>query len=291
MYNRAWQVFTKYLQLYDKELCDIKEVTIMEFIAFLSLGPLAQSTIALYVSGVRHHLRLRSLPTYEDNFMLKLVLKGIANTHASINVRLPIMLDLLHHMIAALNLVVENYYDTCLYTAVLTAGFFGLLRPGEMAKSEHALLVQNVYFAQDKVVCFLPTSKTNKGPIPQTVHLHKQPNLMCPVSAMINYSKIRALKAGQYFIKEDGASIANSDLASILHHLAQFLGLPHHHFKPHSLHIGGSTHLHLSRVPVHKIKEIGCWSSDVFKHYIHSGSTCSHQEDLVYWGQTYGESL
>ena len=140
---------------------------IMEFIAFLSLAQLAQSTIGSYVSGVRHHLRLNNLPTFENNFMLKLVLKGITNMHASVDLRLPIMLDVLHHMIAALNLVVANYYDTCLYMAVLSAGFFGLLRPGEMVKSEHALLIQNVYFTQDKVVYFLPTSNPTRGQSPK----------------------------------------------------------------------------------------------------------------------------
>ena len=60
----------------------------MEFIVFLSLAQLAQSTIASYVLGVLHHLRMINLPTFEDNFMLKLVLKGIANTHATIDLRL-----------------------------------------------------------------------------------------------------------------------------------------------------------------------------------------------------------
>ena len=151
-----------------------------------------------------------------------------------------------------------------------------------MVKLEHALLIQNVYFNQDKVVCFLPTSKTHKGPIPQMVQLYRQHNLTCPVLAMTNYSKIRAPKPGQYFIKIDGTPVTSSDLVLLLCRLAQFLGLPHQHFKPHSLRTGGSTHLHLSGVPVHKIKEIGRWSSDAFKCYIRHGSSCSHQEDMVY---------
>ena len=207
--------------------------------------------------------------------MLKLVLKGIANSHATVDLRLPITLDVLHRMIAALSMVSTNHYDVCLYTALLSAGFFGLLRPGEMVKSEHALLVQNVYFNSHKVVCFLPTSKTHSGPAPQMVQLYRQNNLTCPVSALTNYSKIRAPKPGQYFIKVDGAPVTSSDLALLLCRLAQFLGLPHQHFKPHSLRIGGSTHLHLSGVPVHKIKEMGRWSSDAFKSYIRHDSLYS----------------
>ena len=80
--DKAWDIFIKHLQLYDKELQDIHELDIIEFIAFLSLGQLAQSTIATYILRVWHHLRLRGMPTYKDNFMLKLVLKGISNMHA-----------------------------------------------------------------------------------------------------------------------------------------------------------------------------------------------------------------
>ena len=200
--------------------------------------------------------------------MLKLVLKGVSNSHVQVDVRLPIFLDILQRMIVALSLVAANPYDVALYTVVLSAGFFGLLCPGEMVHLEYALLASNTYISSTKVVCLLPTSKAYKGPVPQSVHLYKQPNLACPVTAFANYSKIRSSQGGQYFIKEDGTPITNLDLTNILCQLLQFLNLPHHHFKPHSLRIEGSTHLYLSGVPVHKIKEIGQWSSDAFKKYI-----------------------
>ena len=238
MYDRAWDNFNKHLELYEKDLQDIKELDIIEFIAFLSLGQLAQMTIATYISRVHHHLRLRNLPTFEDNFMLKLVLKGVSNLHVQVDVRLPISLDILQCMIVALSLVAANPYDAALYTAVLSAGFFGLLHPGEMVHSEHALLASNVYISCSKVVCLLPTSKAHKGPVPQSIHLYKQPNLACPVTAFTNYSKIRSSQGGQYFIKVDGTPITNLDLTNILRQLLQFLNLPHHHFKPHSLRMG-----------------------------------------------------
>ena len=177
--------------MYQKELQDIKEVDIIEFITFLSLGQLAQTTIATYASGLQHHLRLRNLPTFEDNFMLKLVLKGVSNSQEQIDVRLPISLDILQNMIVALGMVAANPYDVVLYMAVLSAGFFRLLCPGEMVCSEHALLASNVYISSTKVVCLLPTSKAYKGPVMQSVHLYKQPNIACPVTEFANYAKAR----------------------------------------------------------------------------------------------------
>ena len=131
VYDRAWEIFTKHLQLYDKELQDICELDIIEFITFLSLGQLAQTTIVMYISGVQHHLRLRGMPMYEDNFMLKLVLKGVSNSHVQIDVMLPISLDILQHMIVALSLVAANLYDVALYTAVLSAGFLAYYTQGK----------------------------------------------------------------------------------------------------------------------------------------------------------------
>ena len=109
--------------------------------------------------------------------MLKLVLKGVSNLLEQIDVRLPICLDILQNMIVALNMVAANPYDIVLCMAVLLAGFFGLLRPGEMVCSEHALLASNVYISSTKVVYLLPTPKAYKIPVPQSVHLYKQPNI------------------------------------------------------------------------------------------------------------------
>ena len=167
----------------------------IEFIIFLSLAP---STISLYVSGVRHHLRLRNLPMFKDNFLLKLVLKGVSNSHKQVEVRLPISLDILQNLITALDMVAASPYDVSLYLAVSSAGFFGLLHPDEMVFSEHALVATNVYISGTKVVCLLPTSKAHRGPVPQLVHLYKQPNIACPVTAFIKYAKVWPPKGGNF---------------------------------------------------------------------------------------------
>ena len=146
--------------------------------------------------------------------MLKLVLKGVSNSQEQVDVRLPISLDILQCMIMALGMVAANPYNVALYRAVLSAGFFGLLCPGEMVYSEHALTASNIYISSSKVVCLLPTSKTYKGPVPQLVHLYKQPNIACPVTAFIKYTKARSSKGGQFFVKVDGAPITNLYLDS-----------------------------------------------------------------------------
>ena len=165
VYNRVWVVFKKHLDFYHKDLEDIAEMDMIEFIVFLSLGQLAPSTIA-YVFSVHHHLRIRNLPTFGDNFLLKLVLKGVSNSNQQSDVCLPISLDILQKMMLALPMVVSSLYEISLCAAVLSGGFFGLLHSGEMVMSEHALVATNVYISRTKVVCLLTTSKAHKGPFP-----------------------------------------------------------------------------------------------------------------------------
>ena len=138
MYDRAWVVFNKHLDLYHKGLEDTAEMDMIEFIAFLSLGQLAPSTISSYISGVCHHLRIRNLLTFEDSFLLKLVLKGVSNSNQQTDIHLPISLDILQKMVCALPMVVSSPYDISLYATVLSGGFFGLLCPDEMVMSELA---------------------------------------------------------------------------------------------------------------------------------------------------------
>ena len=65
-----------------------------------------------------------------------------------------------------------------------------------MVLSEHALVATNKYISSTKMVCLPPTSKAHQGPVPQSVYLYKQPNVACPVTVFIPYTKVRPPKGG-----------------------------------------------------------------------------------------------
>ena len=174
------------------------------------------------------------------------MLKGVSNSHEQVDIRLPISLDILQNLITALDMVAASPYDVSLYLAVLSAGFFGLLHPGEMVFSEHALVATNVYISSTKVVCLLPTSKVHRGLVPQSVHFYKQPNIACPVTAFIKYAKVQPPKGGAIFHKLTTPTFQTA--------------FPEDRGQLISSFIGCSSS---------QIKEIGRWSSDAFKKYIH----------------------
>ena len=68
---------------------------------------------------------------------------------------------------------------------------------------------------------------------------------------------IRPQVGGPLFVKLDGSPVFSKDVANILTQLALFLNLPHNLIKPHSLRIGGLTHLHLQGLPHEVIQKKG----------------------------------
>ena len=54
------RVFSDYFQ----------EMDMVDFVAFLSLGGLVPATIVTYMSGVKHHLRIRGAHDFNDSFLL-----------------------------------------------------------------------------------------------------------------------------------------------------------------------------------------------------------------------------
>ena len=57
------------------------------------------------------------------------------------------------------------------------AGFFGLMRPGELSESQHVLLVQGVQLQVFRVVLSLNSSEANKTPAPEVFTLFAQQNI------------------------------------------------------------------------------------------------------------------
>ena len=139
----------------------------LEFVSFLSLSNFAASTIQLYLSGVKHHLKLRSIHYYEASFPLHMVMKGVSATGNKSDIKLPISLKLLHEMWGAIPFIVDSKFDTIMYRSLLSFTFHGLFRPGEVTYSPHVIKVENVYFVEDQLQVHLKSSKSHRGWAPR----------------------------------------------------------------------------------------------------------------------------
>ena len=155
-------------------------------------------------------------------------------------------MDILVKMLHVLPVVHVNLHEVCMYRAVLVAGFYGLIQPGELTESQHILLVQGVQIQPHRVVITLNSSKANKSPNPEAITLLAQEHSSCPIQLIWDYAKIRPRIVGPFFLRADNSPLQYRDLTTIILKLAQFLKLPQQYFKPHRLRIRGATQLHLS---------------------------------------------
>ena len=105
MYDRAWELFQDFLNIYKKALHALAESDLIEFISLLSLIPLAPRMIKTYISGVRHHLKIHLLPDFAKSFMIALLLKGLTLPEDDQDICLLISLSMLHGMHEVLLLI------------------------------------------------------------------------------------------------------------------------------------------------------------------------------------------
>ena len=168
-YARGWCMFERFVEQYHVNMNSIKEHNLLEFISFLSLSGFAASTVQLYLTGVRHHLKLQGRNSFKDSFVIKMVVKGVSSRYSVPDIRLPINITLLHDMWNILPIVLRNPYMVKLYRSMFTLAYHGLLRPGEVTYTPHAIKVQHVYFVYENVHLYLHSSKTKTGPFPQKV--------------------------------------------------------------------------------------------------------------------------
>ena len=130
------------------------------------------------------------------------------------------------------------------------------------------MLAENVHIGTNKAIIILATSKANQMHAAQHITLTSQCTA-CPIKALSAHALIHPKRPGQFFIRLSGNPVLMQDIAHILNKLSSFLKLPQQLIKPHSLHIGGSSHLYLTGHSLKSIQEKGKWSSQAFEHYIH----------------------
>ena len=206
-YARGWCMFERFAEQYHVNMNSIKEHNLLEFISFLSLSGFAASTVQLYLTAVRHHLKLQGRNSFKDSFVIKMVVKGVSSRYSVPDIRLPINIGLLHDMWNILPIVVRNPYMVKLYRSMFTLAYHGLLRPGEVTYTPHAIKVEHVYFVYENVHLYLHSSKAKTGPFPQRVVVAPQPGI-CPVTDLHTYLQVRPCIPGALFRKGEWATCA-----------------------------------------------------------------------------------
>ena len=270
-YSRAWQLFLQFTHGYGIPTHDLLEHQFMEFISYLSLSGLAPVTIHLYVSRVRANLHWWGLNTFQNSFVIKMMLKGVSAKYREPDIHLPVTREILGQMCSVLAYVVGDPYLTVMYTSMLTLAFNGLLCPGEFTYSPHVIRVEHVWFHNGEVVLYFPSSKAHQFPFYQQVKIRACPQL-CPVAALLWYLHVRPVQPGTLFVTQNNIPIQYPTVLKLFKQLAQFLDLPADRYTPHSLWIGATTELYIKGFSNSIIKQRGRWALAAFQRYIRPAS-------------------
>ena len=263
----------------------------MYFAAYLIDKKLKSNTVKLYLSALRTVLAEEDIKLNEDLFLINSLTKACKIRNDQLTVRFPIQKDLLHLIIKE----VRKYFTTRnqpyleqLISAMMVAGYYGLLRAGELAQGPHTLLARNVHIGvnKKKLLFVLTTSKTHgKGDAPQLIKIasnsdkknirKKLPDRgkICPFKTLQDYIKIRpAAKSTeeQFFVFADNAPVKQNQLRDYLHIMLNNLQLPNNVYFLHSLRSGRACDLYKMGLSVETIKKVGRWRSNAVFTYLKS---------------------
>ena len=167
-------------------------------------------------------------------------------------------------------------YLAKLYHAIVSTGYCGLLRVGELTTGTHPIRAANVFTARTKLKyqLILHSSKTHScSDLPQKVTLISNPQIKrhCPFKMLHNFIQARPKRADNeepLFIFRDRAPVKPYHLRLILKKAIKAIGLDESLYVIDSLRIGRCTDLMYLNVPMEKIKFFGRWRSNAVYKYV-----------------------
>ncbi|XP_074645879.1 uncharacterized protein LOC141902138 [Tubulanus polymorphus] len=225
-------------------------ILISQFIAHLFLSGYSSPSIFSYISAISFYHKSARLP--------EKLLKGVANSiPSSPDARLPITIDILTRLVAAIPVVMGEGFDGILLKSRFVLCFHAFLRVGEISvkSSGHATKVLHkhqvtLFHGPNSTpmlrVCSTDYKHSDLIPKPLLLPKHSNPSV-CLVTIISHYLHVSKHTSGPFFQFRDGAAVS---------------------YTSHRFRIGAATNAATNGVPEPVIRELGRCNSDAFKRYI-----------------------
>ena len=199
------------------------EASLCYFVACLGQQGLAHSTIHTYLSGIRQFQIVHGYNDFNYEHMPQLcqILKGVKVSQGqkgrTTRPRLPItpcILRLLKRVWFPYE--TEPSYDNLMLWAASTTAFFGFCHSGEITTPSENSYDPSIHLsygdiASDNPKCTsmlsinLKHSKTDQERKGMKIIIGKTGDDLCPISAMLNFLKVRGTHPGPLFCRKSGA--------------------------------------------------------------------------------------
>jgi len=263
----------------------ISELLLCYYVAYLAAKGLAGQTLKAYLAAVRNAQISLGLPDPREQSSLPLLRRvqaGIARVRLQSGeqqamVRLPITAEVLARLYATL--WSSGVREKVLWWAVACSAFFGFFRLGELLPESEGSWNAATDLAWGDVAVdsltepkmvriHLKKSKADQGGIGADVVVGVSGTSICPVSALVQYLRVRGSSPGPFFITERGVPLVKSAFVRNLRSLLSSVGLTAAHYAGHSFRIGAATSAALAGLEDSTIQTLGRWHSAAFLRYI-----------------------
>jgi hypothetical protein len=177
------------------ELVDFTVEKIVLFTAYLFEEGKSPNTISTYLAALSYYLKFKGKPDITNNFIINKLVNGDKRLAAGPDIRRPITVTVLGHLLQALAHVTKAYYQRIMFEAMFLLACFAFLRIGEI--TSRSKTYQNLLLFQDVTLHIYISGQTTVN-LKMSHFKHstsKQPVLLAIKSqAKANYCPVRKLR-------------------------------------------------------------------------------------------------
>jgi len=271
------------------------QITICLWIIHLFQSNYAYNTVRSYVFSLASEIKFRGGTSFfggPNAWFIHSTLKHFLKTKtaATLVFRRPITLDMLPHIIKAVNMV---DYTTRVMVTMVIVGVFGCFRIGEICgrtegKVQSFIKNRDISMSEKGAKITLwgtKTDKDNKGVNKFIANLHGDPINPFNLIKSLQIARRVALKADDpFFAASDGKAISRDVLVKFIQKTMKsiFPDIPTKEWNGISLRKGGATSAMRAGINGETIQKLGNWKSSVYKTYIdHSDSDIWDAQNIM----------
>ena len=279
LYKRSWTLMIQCTRELNPShsgpvLLPVSVPLLSVFISYLHTLGYSSSSIISHSSSIGYIHRILGYQNPMSHNIIQKLLAGVTRVSPPSPPRLPITIGILAQLISSVDQVVAHYYHKSLLKAMLTIGFFGLMRIGEITMTKEGIIplsLSQLTFQPSLVSINITHFKHNKKLNPVEIPIPQQSiSQICPVKHLTEYLQLRGFNPGPLFAFPTLKPIPRQFFSKNLSRLISFAGFQGDRYKSHSLRIGGATYYASLGYSDAQIRLLGRWDSNAFIKYIRS---------------------
>ena len=272
-----WRSFNNFIIRLDRKP-KLWEDRLVLFVGHLINCNKKSTTVNCYISAIKAVLAKDGVILNENRYLLNALTRACRLSDNTVRTRLPIQKGLLHLILKQVaRMFDQQQYLKILYMSILTTGYYGLFRIGELTTGTHPIKAVDVHIARnkDKVLFVLRTSKTHNASMkPQTVKIETDGTAhlqFCPFRLIKNYLRVRRScrhKSEPFYIFRDRSPVTPVHVRKVLREALDATGLQANLYDCRGLRAGRAIDLQRMQFSLESIKFFGRWRSNAVFTYL-----------------------